>query len=117
MVTRLTSGARTIGFNRELPDGSLQVFTEPFGTNQFFLSSIADPQGNRVALTYDSHMRLTVITDAAGEKTTLTYGLASDIYKVTRVTDPFGRSAVFTYNDDGELSSITDTLGITSSYT
>ncbi len=47
---------------------------------------------------------------------TLTYGLASDAYKVTKVTDPFGRFATFTYNSDGELASITDTLGITSSY-
>ena len=41
LVTRLASGARTIGFTRALPDGSIQVFTEPFGTNQFFLSSVA----------------------------------------------------------------------------
>lgn len=104
------------GFSRELPDGSVQTFTQPFGTNQYFLSSIADPQGNTVTLTYDSHMRITTITDAAGEKTTLTCGLAADMYKVTKVTDPFGRSATFTYNSDLQLASITDTLGITSSY-
>jgi YD repeat-containing protein len=111
-VTPLGSG----GFSRALPDGSTQTYTHPFGTNQFFLSSVSDPQGNTVTLTYDTHSRLTTITDAAGEKTTLTYGLASDIYKVTRVTDPFGRSALFAYNSSGQLASITDSLGITSSY-
>lgn len=108
-----------VGFVRELPDGSRQTFAHPFGFNPtlFFLSSVSDPQGNTVTLTYDGNDRITAITDAAGQKTTLTYGLADDIYKVTKVTDPFGRSATFTYNADGELASITDTLGITSSYT
>jgi RHS repeat-associated protein len=117
LVTKLVAGGKTAGFSRELPDGSVQTFTHAFGTNQYFLSSVADPQGNKVTLTYDTHTRITTITDAAGEKTTLTYGLAGNIYLVTKVTDPFGRSALFTYNGNGELASITDTLGITSSYT
>ncbi len=112
IVTRITGG-----FARSLPDGSMQTFTRPLGTNQFFLTSVSDPQGNKVSLSYDSHTRITSITDAAGGTTTLTYGLASDIYKVTRVIDPFGRSAVFTYNADGQLASISDSLGITSSFT
>ncbi len=116
LVTRLVAGGNTTGFTRELPDGSLQTYGKAFGTNQFFLSSIADPQGNQVTLAYDTKMRITTITDAAGLKTTLTYGLASDPLQVTKVTDPFGRSATFTYNSDGELASVTDVLGITSSY-
>jgi YD repeat-containing protein len=117
LVISIVSGGKTFGFTRELPDGSIQTFARPFGSNQFFLSSLADPQGNKVTLTYDGLTRITTITDAAGDKTTLTYADASDEFKVTKVTDPFGRSASFTYNADGELASITDTLGITSSYT
>jgi YD repeat-containing protein len=116
VVTRMVSGGKTIGFTRQLPDGSMQTYMEPFGTNQFFLTSISDPQGNTVSLTYDKRTRITTITDAIGEKTTLIYGLASDLFKVTKVVDPFGRSASFTYNSNGELASITDMLGITSSF-
>ncbi len=118
LVSKIISGGQTAGFTREMPDASVQTFAHQFGTTQFFfLSAISDPQGNTVTLTYDGNNRITSITDAAGEVTTLAYGLASDIWKVTRVTDPFGRSATFTYNSDGELTSITDLLGLTSSYT
>jgi RHS repeat-associated protein len=107
----------TGGFTRTMPDGSVMTYAQPYGTNMFSLSTISDPQGNNVTLTYDASMRITAITDAAGEKTTLTYGLASDPLKVTQVTDPFGRSASFTYNSSGQLTSITDALGITSQFT
>ncbi|HEY2106109.1 MAG TPA: RHS repeat-associated core domain-containing protein [Candidatus Binataceae bacterium] len=120
LVTSLVSAGHTVGFTRELPDGSIQTFARRFGTNQYFLSSVADPQGNRVTLTYDPNItgpRIMTITDAAGEKTSLFYADSADKFKVTKVTDPFLRSALFTYNSDGDLASITDTLGITSTYT
>jgi len=110
----------TTGFARALPDGTVQTFTHLLNpgsrTPIFFLSSVTDPQGNTVTLSYDANNRLAAITDASAEVTTLTYGLSSDIWKVTKVTDPFGRSASFTYNRDGELASITDVLGILSRY-
>jgi RHS repeat-associated protein len=112
LVTRTASG-----FTRAMPDGSVMTYQQPYGANMFYLSSITDPQGNELTLTYDSSMRLTTITDATGEKTTLTYGLASDPLKVTQVTDPFGRSATFSYNSSGQLASSTDVLGITSQFT
>ena len=64
-------------------------------------------------------MRITTITDAIGKQTTLEYGLAADIYKVTKVTDPFGRTATFGYNptNTNQLVSITDTLGLVSAFT
>jgi RHS repeat-associated protein len=117
LVTSLVSAGKTVGFTRQLADGSVQTFARRFATNRFFLSSVADPQGNKVILFYDGFMRITTIRDAALENTTLTYGLAADKYKVTKVTDPFGRFATFTYNSDGQLAGITDTLGITSAYT
>ena len=112
LVTRIASG-----FTRTMPDGSVMTYAQPYGTNMFYLSTITDPQGNNLTLSYDSSMRITSLTDAAGEKTTLTYGLSSDPLKVTQVTDPFGRSATFTYNSSGQLASSTDVLGITSQFT
>ncbi len=122
MIAQNSEGiSYTTGFTRELPDGSVQSFTHLLNpgsqTPIFFLNSVTDPQGNTVTLTYDDNNRITAITDASGEVTTLIYGLPSDMWAVTKVTDPFGRSASFTYNSDGELASITDVLGIVSSYT
>jgi RHS repeat-associated protein len=103
-------------FTRQLKDGSVEKFTLAMG-NQFFMTSVADPQGNTVTIKYDDKMRIVAIVDAVGQVTTLEYGLASDPLKVTQVKDPFGRAATFTYTADGSfLASITDTLGITSSY-
>jgi RHS repeat-associated protein len=108
------TGAST-GFTRRMRDGSSEQFNLAVG-NQFFMTAVVDRFGNKVSLHYDSQMRIVALSDAIGQVSTLTYGLASDPLKVTRITDPFGRSASFTYNASGQLSSITDTLGITSSY-
>ena len=48
--------------------------------------------------------------------TTLSYELAADPLKLTKVTDPYGRIATLTYNAAGELASITDVIGLTSSF-
>lgn len=105
------------GFTRQLKDGSVETFSLAQGT-QYFMTSVADPQGNAVTVKYDSQTRITSLVDAIGQVTTIDYALASDPLKITKVTDPFGRSATFTYTADGtHLASITDVLGITSSYT
>ena len=70
-----------------------------------------------LTITYDGQIRITAITDAVGQVTTLSYGVSGSPLLVTQITDPFGRSATFTYNASGQLASITDVLGITSSYT
>ena len=116
VLTRVVTGSSTTGFTRQLRSGAVEQFGQAVGT-RFFLSSVSDPQGNRVTLAYDAQMRLVSLADAIGQVTTLTYGLASDPLKVTQVTDPFARSAMFTYTADGHLASITDVLGITSQYT
>ena len=83
------------------PNGSKLVFSQPDGSigtsRNVFLTQIVDPQGNAVTLTYDANLRIVALTDAIGQVTTLTYGVPSDIYKVTKVTDPFGRSATLNY--------------------
>ena len=110
------TGGQSLGFVLTYPDGSVQQFEQASG-NKFFMTALIDPAGNTVSLTYDSQMRITAITDAIGQVTTLSYGLSSNPLVVTQITDPFGRSASFTYNASGQLASITDVLGITSSYT
>lgn len=102
------------------PDGSKEVFQRPDGNTsagrKIFLSKIIDAAGNALTLSYDNQLRITAITDAIGQVTTISYGLVSDIYKVTKVTDPFGRFASFTYDAQGRLISIKDMIGIISSF-
>jgi len=109
----------TGNYERHLPDGSNEIYSTPDGTGRIFLNQFVDPQGNPVTLTYDSSFRIVAITDAIGQVTTLTYGLAADPLKITRVTDPFGRFATFGYSAATPyvLTSITDEIGITSQFT
>jgi YD repeat-containing protein len=47
-----------------------------------------DSQGNAVTLTYDANLRLVAVTDAIGQVTTLTYGLATNSTAITKVDWP-----------------------------
>jgi RHS repeat-associated protein len=95
-------------------DGSKMIFSQSDGSTgssrDIFLTQQIDPQGNAVTFGYDTNFCITSITDAIGQVTTLTYGiagtnvggtngsrLAADPYKLTSVTDPFGRTATLTY--------------------
>lgn len=103
------------------PDGSRLVFTQSDGATfyprRIFLTSAVDARGNAVQLRYDAQMRLTSITDALGQTSTLAYQDARNPLLITAVTDPFGHSATFAYDAQGRLISITDVLGLTSSLT
>ena len=115
--------AHTGSANYEMawPDGSKLVFGQSDGSigtsRKVFLTRVVDPFGNTVTLNYDSFLRLTNITDAIGQVTTLAYANTNDTYKVTQVTDPFGRSANFSYDSLGRLTNITDVIGLTSQFT
>ena len=122
MTRTANSSGYSTGFTLTFPDGSFEQFNQASGLpqasgTQFFMTAVGDSAGNIDILTYDSQMRIVAITDAIGQVSTLTYGLAASPLVVTQITDPFGRSASFTYNSSGQLASITDVLGITSSYT
>jgi RHS repeat-associated protein len=110
-----------IRYERQLPDGSTEVFTLSNGALEgqrtIFMTSIIDPQGQAVQLTYDAQFRIVAITDAVGQVTTLSYAWPGDPLKLTKVTDPFGRFATFSYTAAGQLASITDVIGLTSSFT
>lgn len=101
-------------------DGSKLVFNQSNGaigtTRKVFLTQIVDPFGNAVTINYDGSLRITTITDAIGQVTTLSYSNATDLYKITRVTDPFGRFASFDYDPLGRLTNITDVIGLTSQF-
>jgi YD repeat-containing protein len=116
VLSRSGEGVYTITY----PDGRTDTYAlnEPEGTNlrRVFLTSVTDPQGNGVTLGYDAQYRLTTLTDALGQVTTLQYEDATDPLKITSVTDPFGRSATFVYDSNGHLASITDAIGQTSTF-
>jgi RHS repeat-associated protein len=101
------------------PDGSKDIFGLPDGSTtaprKVFLTQRIDPAGNAVSLTYDGQLRITQITDALGQVTTLAYELSGDSYKITKVTDPFGRHADFTYSG-GRLTKIRDVIGLESEF-
>lgn len=119
VVRTIQSGA-TVGFVRQYPDGSQDVYAQSDNATtmrKYFLTAVSDPAGNTITLVYDpATFRLLAILDALGQRTSLAYGLGSDIYKLTAVTDPFGRQALFQYAG-GELQSVTDAVGMTSSFT
>ncbi len=106
-------------YEKQFPDGSKEVFSLSDGSNakprRIFLTSIVDPRGNAVSLSYDSSLRITAITDAAGQSTSVWYEMQSDPLKITKVTDPFGRFAQFDYMS-GQLTKITDPVGIQSQF-
>jgi RHS repeat-associated protein len=106
-------------YERRMPDGSKQVFSQPDGATTFprkiFMTQVVDPMGNAVVLTYDSSLRLTAITDAIGQVTMLSYQDATKPLMLTKVTDPFGRFATFQYSF-GKLNKITDVINLESQF-
>jgi RHS repeat-associated protein len=108
-------------YEKDFPDGSKEIFNLSDGSTSYprkiFMTQVVDPAGNQVIIGYDSIFRITTLTDALGQVTTLSYELANDPMKITRVTEPFptGRSATFSYTS-GQLTSITDEIGIQSQF-
>lgn len=110
-------------YEKRFPDGSKQVFSLSDGSTSYprkvFMTQWVDAAANAVGLSYDSSFRITTVTDALGQVTTLSYELSGQPLKITKVTEPFstGRSATFAYNANGQLSTITDEIGIQSIFT
>ncbi len=72
-------------------------------TSAGLLSVISDANGNKNTLTYTSG-RITSVTDGAGRATTLAY---NDSGYLTSVTNTAGKTTTFTYNTSGYLTKIT----------
>lgn len=119
VVVRTSSSP--IRYERRLRDGSVEVFAQPDGSvaspRKVFMTESRDPQGNKISFIYDAQIRLVAVADALGQVTTVSYDLAADPLKITRVTDPFGRSASLQYDASGRLEKITDVIGLTSAFT
>lgn len=107
-------------YERRLPDGSFEIFNRSDGATSFprkiFMTRLIDQSGNAADLSYDANLRLSTVTDALGQPTTLSYELPGDPLKITRVTDPFGRLATFEYNASDQLMKITDVIGLQSQF-
>ncbi len=120
VLYRLPTNTTTTSYERRFPDGSKEVYGKSDNSTAYprrwFLTQVIDPQGNTVNLAYDTQLRLSSITDAAGKVTTLSYELGGYPLLITKVTDPFGRAANFTYDAGLRLASITDPIGIVSSF-
>jgi RHS repeat-associated protein len=74
------------------------------------LTSITDPNGNTVTLTRNAGapFDITTIADPAGRQLTLSYDSTG---RVTQIVDPIGRKVSYTYNSAGLLGSMTNLLG------
>lgn len=120
VLKRTPSVGAVTSYELTYPDGSKQVFGKLDGATtkprRVFLTKTVDQAGNALTYNYDSSLRLTSMTDAAGRNTTFTYGNANPLL-VTQITDPFGRFSTLAYDGTGRLASITDVVGITSSFT
>ena len=108
-------------YQRQLPDGSIEVFNDTDGSGRMFMTASYDPHGNCVSIQYDSNFRIATITDAIGRASTVSYASntfgASGFYNITQITDPFGRSAAFAYDSTYTfLVSITDQIGLVSQF-
>jgi RHS repeat-associated protein len=123
--SKLEQVMRLGGYVLTNPDGSVYVYgrlVNSGGLPKAMLSQIRDPQGNTLTFTYDASGRLTGITDALGQTSSLFYENAQFPNRVTKISDPFGaggsrRSALMSYDTSGRLVSITDPEGIQSSFT
>ncbi len=109
-------------FERTSPDGSRQVFEfVAHGGLTTLITRSIDPAGNTAHFNYDSNSRLTSVTDALGQATTIQHlsddpNVLPDFYLIHQITDPFGRSAMFDYDSNKRLWKIHDTIGIVSEF-
>ena len=117
LVKTAASPAR---YELRMPDGSKKVYSQVDGQTSFprriFMSSMVDAQGKTLTFGYDSQLRLTSLTDALGQQTTLSYSNAAFPLQVTGLRDPFGRTAVIEYDAAGHLSALTDAMSMRTSF-
>jgi RHS repeat-associated protein len=116
----LSKNTTTNVFTLTLKDHSLTyTFALPFTYSQtqyYALTRITDQIGQSLTLSYTTGTvpKLSTITDANGNSSTIVYNSAG---QMSQVNDPFGGSALFSYttiNGVTLLSAITDQAGFTS---
>ena len=79
------------------------------------LVSVTDPNGNTITLNHvpNSAIEISTITDPTGRSLNLTY---DSYYRITSISDPIGRSVQYSYNSQGTLATVTDPNGGVTSY-
>ncbi|MBK7836512.1 MAG: hypothetical protein IPJ49_02220 [Candidatus Obscuribacter sp.] len=110
-------------YHRTLPDGTVEVYDQADSASppRIFLTQVIDPQGQSTLIQYDSDFRITTITDAIGQVSTVSYvsNTSSNpgFYKIAGIQDPFGRSFALTYDAAVEnLIEVTDVIGMKSQF-
>ncbi len=94
---------------------------------RFVITKFTDPRGYSLTFAYDAFNRMSQITAADGQVTTLIYGnldgdgQTSNDRVVTQINAPEGHTVTLGYTDvgvwDWRLTSITDAVGILSTFT
>jgi RHS repeat-associated protein len=110
-------------YERRMKDGSIEVYNQPDSSSpaRIFLTQVRDPQSNTAFVQYDVNFRITTITDAIGQVSTVTYVSNTvgnvGFYKIASITDPFARTCSFIYDSTtSNLLSITDVISLKSSF-
>jgi len=110
-------------YERRMKDGSVEVYNQPDTSSpaRIFLTQVQDPQGNTVFVQYDVNFRISTVTDAIGQVSTISY-ISNTVgnvgfYKIASITDPFARTCSFAYDSTTtNLLSITDVISLKSSF-
>ncbi len=118
------SGPNSPGYQLTYKDGSVRLYTQgdTASPSRYYITQIADPQGNAIGLQYDNSLRLTGLVDALGQLTTIRYepdsgaNVLTDTKKIRSITDPFNRTATFKYTKSGQLFQIIDAEDIVSEF-
>ncbi len=91
-------------------DGSVYGFEAFLLFDLLRLTSITDANGNKITLTRNAvaPAQILSITDPVGRSLALLWDSSN---RVTKVTDPIGRQVTYTYNAAGSLETVTDPAG------
>lgn len=103
-------------FELTFPDGSVYVYKIPAGVSSTvsLMVEIRDSHGQKLSLGHNAEAKLTTITDALGNVTTLSYNIDG---LVIQAADSFGRTALFEYDANRNLTKITDMGGYWTRFT
>jgi RHS repeat-associated protein len=78
------------------------------GVNNYFLTGLADRNGNTISITRDSGNNITQVSSVSG---TLTFSVDTTTGRIQKITDQGGRSVNYSYDSIGRLITATDPTG------
>ena len=105
-------------WQRTLPDGTVETFDLEDSNHNFYMTKVTDPQGNFVTINFDGSYRITTITDAIGQVSTISY-VSFRFWKVPHQPNHqiVFRTCSFTYDSSNTyLQKITDEIGLQSTF-